>query len=184
VRILAISGSLRQGSYNTQLAREAVSLARELGCEAELFAGLEAVEPFNEDREGEHLPGVESLRRQIASADLVLVATPEYNHTIPGQLKNVIDWGSRPSVETGVLAAKPVVVISASTSAYGGQWAQEETRKALRAAGARVLEVETPIAMARANRMLSEGLSERMRDRLRTLLESAVAQIEGATVAS
>jgi chromate reductase len=120
---------------------------------------------------------VRRFREALEWADLVIISTPEYNHSIPGQLKNAIDWASRPGPDTGVLAAKPTVVISASTSAYGGQWAQEETKKALRAAGARVLDVQTPIALARAQHAWTDGaFSERKAQRLQQLVEDAVSQ--------
>ena len=87
------------------------------------------------------------LREAIASADAVLFATPEYNASIPGQLKNALDWASRPFPENA-LRGKPVAVIGASTGMFGGVWAQAELRKVLGAIGARVLDRDLPVATA------------------------------------
>jgi chromate reductase len=86
-------------------------------------------------------------RDAIESADAVLFATPEYNSSIPGQLKNAVDWASRPKAEAA-LRNKPVAVIGASTSMFGALWAQAELRKVLSAAGARVLDTELAVATA------------------------------------
>jgi chromate reductase len=148
MRILAISGSLRAASHNTALLRAAAELAPE-GVEVELFEGLERIPPYNEDWEGEAAgPEVERLRAEIATADAVLFATPEYNGTIPGQLKQVVDWGSRPRGTEASLWGKPVAVIGASVADYGAIWAQDSLRKALGIAGARVLDAELPVGRA------------------------------------
>jgi chromate reductase len=147
MRILGISGSLRRGSHNTQLLRAAAS---ELPPDTELvmFEELAAVPPYSEDHDGESPPpGAAALRAAIARADAVLIATPEYNSSLPGQLKNVLDWASRP-YPANVLRAKPVTVIGASTGIFGAVWAQAEVRKVLVAIGARVLEDEVPVGQA------------------------------------
>src|SRR5215210_7640950 len=146
MRILGISGSLRRGSHNTRLLRAAEEL---LGPDVELvlWDGLKAVPPFDEDDEDDPPAGVADLRDAIAGADAILVATPEYNSSIPGQLKNAIDWGSRPFA-TAVLRNKPVAVVGASTGMFGAVWAQAELRKVLAATGARVLDAELPVAQA------------------------------------
>lgn len=90
---------------------------------------------------------MQSLRAAINSADALLLATPEYNGSIPGQLKNAIDWASRPP-GAGVLGGKPVAVVGASPSRYGASWAQTELRKVLDNAGAHVLEHELTLARA------------------------------------
>jgi chromate reductase len=146
VRVLGISGSLRRDSHNTKLLRAAGNLLPP-GAELVEFEGLKAVPPFDED--DEHQPGaaVEALRAAIAEADVVLVATPEYNHSLPGQLKNAIDWASRP-FDAPVLRNKPAAVVGASTGLFGAVWAQAEMRKSLAAAGARVVDRELPVALA------------------------------------
>ena len=90
---------------------------------------------------------VERLRAEVAAADAVLISTPEYNSSIPGQLKNALDWLSRP-LESSPLRNKPAAVIGASTGMFGAVWAQAETRKVLGAIGARVLDVELPLPRA------------------------------------
>jgi chromate reductase len=150
MRILAISGSLRAASHNTALLQAAADLAPE-GVEVELFdpAELEVLPPYNEDRDNELAhAAVTDLRDQIASADAVLFSTPEYNGTIPGQLKHAIDWGSRPRSSDAALWGKPVAVIGASSADYGALWAQDHLRKALGIAGARVLEEGLPVGRA------------------------------------
>src|SRR6266496_1027324 len=96
MRVLAISGSLRAASHNTALLRAAAGLAPS-GVEVELFTGLHQLPPYNEDHDTDApAPEVTRLRAQIAGADAVLFSTPEYNGTLPGQLKHAVDWASRP----------------------------------------------------------------------------------------
>jgi len=147
VRILGISGSLRAGSYNRMLLETAADLLVD-GAELTIFPGLKAVPPYDVDDDIEPAPAaVQRLRRAIAAADAVLFATPEYNSSLPGQLKNALDWASRP-IATNVLRNKPVAVVGASTSMFGAVWAQAELRKVLGATGARVLDTELPVAHA------------------------------------
>jgi len=153
VKVLGISGSLRRDSHNRRLLLEA---AQHLppGVELELFDGLKAVEPYDEDDDGISVPsGAQALREAIDEADAVLISTPEYNSSVPGQLKNAIDWASRPR-GSAVLANKPVAVMGASTGSFGGVWAQAELRKILGTAGARVVEAE--LAIPRAHERLAE----------------------------
>lgn len=154
-RILGISGSLRRHSHNTGLLRAAAAHAPE-GVEIELYDGLESLPPFNEDREHDPPPAVEELRRLIKQADAVLIATPEYNTSMPGQLKHVIDWGSRPYGPEAAFYGTPVAVIGASTTDYGAMWAADHVRRALGVAGARVTKVELPVPGA-ASKFDSEG---------------------------
>jgi chromate reductase, NAD(P)H dehydrogenase (quinone) len=146
-RILGISGSLRRGSHNTNLLRAAAEAAGP-DVELELYDGLKEIPPYDEDDDIEARPlAVARLTSAIAAADAVLFATPEYNSSIPGQLKNAIDWISRP-IATNVLRNKPVAVVGASTGAFGAVWAQAELRKVLASLGARVLDVELPVPHA------------------------------------
>ena len=146
MRILGVSGSLRRGSYNARLLQAAAGL---LPPEVELvlFEALKAIPPFDEDDERTPDLAVTGWRKAIADSDALLFATPEYNSSIPGQLKNAIDWASRP-VAAAVLRNKPCAVVGASTGMFGAVWAQAELRKALTAAGARVIDRELPIATA------------------------------------
>ena len=147
MRVLAMPGSLRNDSYNAKLLYNSVELFPE-DAVLDLWGGLKDVPPYDEDDDGVDAPvAVVELREAIARADTVLIATPEYNHSIPGQLKNAFDWVSRP-IATNPMRNKPVAVIGASTSAFGGVWAQAELRKVLAALGARVLEVELAVPHA------------------------------------
>jgi chromate reductase, NAD(P)H dehydrogenase (quinone) len=148
VRVLAISGSLRAASHNTALLRAAAQLAPD-GVEVELFEGLDRLPPYNEDHDTED-PAAEvaRLRAQIASADAVLFSTPEYNGTLPGQLKHAVDWASRPYGHASSLWSKPVAVIGASVTDYGAIWAQDHLRKALGISGSRVLDAELAVGQA------------------------------------
>src|SRR3954452_5339052 len=148
MRVLGISGSLRRDSHNTKLLRVAGELAEEHGAEFEVFDGLKAISPYDEDDDARPGPAsVARLRRAIAGADAVLFATPEYNSSIPGVLKNAVDWASRP-VDTNPLRNKPVAVIGASTGMFGAVWAQAELRKVLGSAGGRVTDVELAVGHA------------------------------------
>ena len=147
MNVLGISGSLRRDSHNTSLLRAAAELLPD-GVELELWDGLKAVPPYDEDDDVEPAPAaVTELRDAIAGADAILIATPEYNHSIPGQLKNAIDWASRP-LATNPLRNKPVAVVGASMGAFGAVWAQAELRKVLAATGARVVEGEVAVGHA------------------------------------
>jgi chromate reductase len=146
MRILAISGSLRRDSHNARLLRAAAELLPP-GVELELYDGLKQVPPFDQDDEASPAPEVHELRDAIESADAVLIATPEYNSSIPGVLKNALDWASRPKAEAALLN-KPAGVIGASPSMFGAVWAQAELRKVLSASGARVLDAELAVAAA------------------------------------
>ena len=147
MRVLAISGSLRRDSHNTRLLR-AAARALPSGVELELYDGLAALPPYSEDADADRAPAeVEDLRGRIAAADALLIATPEYNASIPGVLKNAIDWASRPFPDNA-LRGKPVAVIGASTGLFGAVWAQAELRKVLRHTGAEVLDAELPVGMA------------------------------------
>ena len=129
--VLLVSGSLRRGSYNTALLREAAN-ALPSGVGHGWLDGIAALPPYSEDDDGERAPAaVERLRRTIAAAEAVLIATPEYNGSIPGGLKNAVDWASRPFPDNA-WRDKPVAVIGASTGIFGAIWAQAELRKSLR----------------------------------------------------
>jgi chromate reductase len=146
VTILGIAGSFRAGSHNMQLLRLAAEELPE-GIELVVFDGLAEIPAFDQDLEDLAPDAVDALKAAIAEADAILVATPEYNGSIPGALKNAFDWVSRP-IDESPIRAKPVAVIGASTSAFGAVWAQRELKKVLGVMGARVLDAEFPVAKA------------------------------------
>src|SRR2546428_10374350 len=134
MKVLGISGSLRRDSHNRRLLLEAAELLP-AGVEFELFDGLRELPPYDEDDDTEHAhDAVARLREAIADADAVLIATPEYHSSVPGVLKNAVDWASRPRGSAS-LAGKPVAVIGASTGSIRGVWAQADPRRILGTAG-------------------------------------------------
>ena len=176
MKVLAISGSLRRDSHNTALLRAAAELLPP-SVELELFEGLKQVEPYDEDDDvGDGPAGARSFREAIEDADAILFATPEYNSSIPGQLKNAVDWASRPKGEN-VLWGKPVAVVGASTGMFGAVWSQAELRKVLGASGARVLDLELPIPHAHEAAFTEDGrLSEtETRDSYTEILDELVS---------
>jgi chromate reductase len=148
IRILGLSGSLRSGSHNTALLR-AAALSLPSGVELEVFDGLRDLPAYDADLDtAETEPEtVARLRAVIAAADGVLISTPEFNGSIPGALKNALDWASRPFPDNA-LKGKPVAVVGASTGLFGAVWAQAETRKVLGIIGADVLDGELPVGQA------------------------------------
>jgi chromate reductase, NAD(P)H dehydrogenase (quinone) len=172
MRILGISGSLRRESHNTRLLRGIGRLLPE-GVELEIFDQLAAIPPYSEDYEHETPPAVAALRAAIAGSDAVLVATPEYNASIPGVLKNALDWASRPVASTPLMG-KPAAVIGASTSLFGAIWAQAETRKVLSTIGARVVDREIPIPQA-DEALGADGLP--LDDDARELLDATLTEL-------
>ena len=179
MRVLAISGSLRAGSYNAALARAATELAPD-GVVVELWEGLADVPPYDQDLDdtGSDPPAaVARLRDHIESADALLVVTPEYNGSIPGVLKNAIDWAS--ALHRGsAFRNKTVAVAGASTGQFGALWAQMELRKVLGIAGARVIDGELPVAKAHERfdaegRLIDEIVAERLQAHLDALVREA-----------
>lgn len=178
VRMLGVSGSLRRDSYHTSLLRAAANAAPE-GVELETFNALETIPPYHEDLDlGSGPEVVRAWRERLAAADAVLFATPEYNGSVPGQLKNALDWASRPFPDN-VLFGKPVGVIGASTGHFGALAAQAELRRVLGVIGARV--TVTELALPRAHEAFaSDGhlneprLERRLHDVLRGLAQAVV----------
>ena len=116
-RLLGIPGSLRTGSYNRALLRAAAEVLPP-GVGLDLLP-LNDIPPYNADVQSEGDPApVEELKRRIEAADALLIATPEYNYSIPGVLKNALDWASRPA-KTSCLRKKPVGIIGASGGESG-----------------------------------------------------------------
>lgn len=161
--VLGLSGSLRVRSFNHQLLVAAGALMPS-GARLDIFDGLAAIAPHNEDTPAP--PEVERLRSAIAGADAVLFATPEYNSSIPGQLKNALDWASRP-FPNNALRAKPVAVVGASTGLFRAVWAQADLRRVLKAIGAEVLDDELPVGQAHDafdadDQLVDAGLRDRL----------------------
>ena len=178
MRVLGISGSLRRDSLNSALLRAA---AERLPAGAELveFDRLREVPPYDEDVDAAATPAVvEDLREAVRGADAVLIATPEYNHSIPGQLKNALDWVSRPAGKSA-LNGTPAAAIGASTGMFGAVWAQAELRKVLGAMGGRVIEEELPVGHAK-ELMVGDRLelSPEQSHQLEELLAELIAQAE------
>ncbi len=175
MRLLTISGSLREGSYNTAIARAAADVAPE-GVEVQIFDGLGELPLFDADLEGDQNAAVRHLRESIAAADAVLFVTPEYNGSIPGALKNAVDWASRPRGEAALLN-KTVAVAGASTGQYGALWAQQDLRRVLGIAGARVVCPDLPVGRAHdvcdATGVPSALVAERLRAHVAELLDEA-----------
>jgi chromate reductase len=179
MRILAISGSLRADSYNTALANAARELAP-AGVEVEVYEGLGLVPHYDQDldQEGVEEPeAVAVLRRRIAEADALLVVTPEYNGSVPGVLKNAIDWASARH-RGSWLRNKTVAVAGATTGQYGAIWAQQDLKRVLGIAGARVVGDELPVSTAGdkfdgEGRLVDPLLAERLRGHLAMLVEQA-----------
>jgi chromate reductase, NAD(P)H dehydrogenase (quinone) len=178
MRVLGISGSLRRGSFNSALLRAA---AERLPAGAELieFGRLAEIPPYDEDLDLLPAPeAVAELRAAIRDADAVLIATPGYNHSLPGQLKNALDWASRPAGQSA-LNGKPVAAIGASKSMFGGVWAQAELRKVLAAMGGRVIDEELPVP--RAHEIVENGqmrLGPEQAERLEGILAELLSAAE------
>ena len=183
MRVLAISGSLRRDSYNTALLR-ALRGEAPAGVEIELWHGLKEIPAY--DADDDVVPGpvsVETFRELVREVDAVFFATPEYNSSVPGALKNALDWASRP-LATSAFRNKPVAVISSSAGAFGGVWAAAELRKVLGAMGARVTEAELSVGHAHekfdeVGRLTDEDVRQGLRDALQTL----VAEVPSALAA-
>lgn len=148
MRVLGLAGSLRRNSYNRKLLGAAAA-ALPAGAELTRWERIADVPAYDEDRDQapEQPEAVRDLREAVAGADAVLIATPEYNASIPGALKNALDWLSRPHA-TNPLRGKPAAVVGASTGLFGAVWAQAEMRKVLKTIGADVVERELPVGLA------------------------------------
>jgi chromate reductase len=182
MRILAISGSLRRGSHNNSLLRAAGELVPP-EYEFAVWDGLKDVPPYDEDDDVHPAPpAVVALREAVANADAVLISTPEYNSSIPGALKNALDWASRP-IATNVFRNKPVTVIGASGGMFGAVWAQAELRKVLAAMGARVAEAEVAVGHA-GEKFDADGslVDDDVREQLSDALSLLLDEIRGGLV--
>src|SRR5689334_18865921 len=171
MKLLGIAGSLRAGSYNRQLLQLAADNLPG-GVEYAVWDGLRDLPAFDEDEENTDSFAVAAFRSAVAGADAILIVTPEYNGSIPGALKNALDWGSRPR-ETAAFRGKPVAAIGASTGSFGGVWAHAETRKILGLMGARVVDAE--LSLGKANERLVEP-DEDLIGQLRAVIDLLVTE--------
>ncbi len=183
MRILGIPGSLRRGSHNRRLLR-AAGASLPSGVALVEWDGLADLPAFDEDLETTPPPVVQAFLDDIEAADALLIATPEYNASVPGALKNALDWASRPFPDN-VLRNKPSAVIGASTGLFGAVWAQAEIRKALKASGAHVLESELPVGTADGAFTQDGGLADpelatRLTDVVTDLVREVDAPVEQA----
>jgi chromate reductase len=184
VRVLAISGSLRNASYNTALLRALQEEAPE-GVEIEIWGGLKSIPAY--DTDDDTVPGpdtVEAFRELVREVDAVFFSTPEYNSSVPGALKNALDWASRP-LATNSFRNKPVAVIGASAGAFGAVWAAAELRKVLGAMGSRVTEAELAVGHAMDKfdadgRLVDEDTRQGLRDALQTLVAEVPSALQAA----
>jgi len=178
VNLLAINGSLRRDSYNGLLLEAA---ARELpsGVQLEQLGGLAELPHYDQDldaHEPAH-PAVRRLRDALRRADAVLISTPEYNASLPGALKNALDWASRPFPDN-CLRGTPVAVVGASTSLFGAVWAQAEARKVLNAIGAAAIDLDLPVSRAQeAFAADGELLDPEHRARLAEIVAALLARV-------
>ncbi len=181
MRVLGISGSLRRDSYNRALLRAA---AAELPAAAQfaIWDRIAELPAFDEDLDVEPAPEpVAALRAALAGADAVVISTPEYNASLPGALKNALDWASRPWPDHA-LRDTPVLVLGASTGLFGAVWAQAELRKVLDTIGARVLDAELPLGQAHEQfdadgRLHEPELREVLAERVGALVEQTRAPL-------
>ena len=179
MKILALSGSLRRESFNTALAYAARELAPD-GVEVEVYDGLGLIPHYDQDLDHEDVETPESvadLRRRIEEADALLVITPEYNGSITGVLKNAIDWASARH-RGSWLRNKTVAIAGATTGQYGAIWAQQDLRRVLGIAGARVVGGELPVSTAHEKfdahgRLVDRLLADRLRLHIATLVNEA-----------
>lgn len=181
-RIIGISGSLRQASFNTALLRAAVNLMPE-GATLEI-ASIAGIPLYNGDEESAHglPPAVPPLKEAIAGADGVLLATPEYNNGIPGVFKNAIDWVSRPPEDAArVFANRPFAVIGASPGNFGTILSQDAWLPVLRTLGTRAWFGGRLMASRAGTLFDDEGnlTDEATRQRLADFLAGFVAFVRG-----
>lgn len=168
LRVLAIPGSLRRESFNRSLLQAAANLASDL-MTIQVFDRLGDVPLFNEDLEAQpdQTAGVARLRREVASAGGLLIATPEYNQSVPGVVKNMIDWLSRGGPEEG-LASKPIAVTGATTGPWGTRISQTILRQMLHSTHSLVMPAPTLYVNHAADRFDADGrlVDEKLTERL------------------
>lgn len=178
-RLIALSGSLRQASFNTALLRAAIGLAPQ-GVDIELRT-LHGIPLYDGDVEAQGVPAaVSRLRAEIQAADGLIIGTPEYNNSIPGVLKNGLDWLSRPPAEgRKTFVGKPVAVMGATPGGFGTVQSQDAILSVLRAFGCRCW-FGGRLMVSRANTLFDaqgELLDETLKQQLRDFLSGFAAQL-------
>jgi len=187
--VLALSGSLREASFNTALIRAAQRLAP-ADLTIEPYAGLGAIPPFNEDVEPVPPAAVVDLRQRIAAADALLIATPEYNYGVPGVLKNALDWASRPSFPItswiSPLAHKPIAIVGAAPTGMGTVRAQLQLRQLFLWTDSAVVTKPEIIVTNAHEKLAQDGTvrDETTEALLRTLLDALATKIRVTQLAA
>lgn len=174
INILGFAGSLRKNSFNKSILRAAVELCPE-NAKIEVF-DLEGIPPFNQDLENKPPEKIRNFKEKIKAANAILIATPEYNYSIPGVLKNAIDWASRPYSDNA-FEDKPVAVMSASTGMLGGSRAQYHLRQAFVFLSMYPINYPEVIVSFAQEKIDKDGklTDEKTRGKIRELLESLIA---------
>ncbi len=174
ITILGFAGSLRKGSYNKALLRAAAELLPE-NAKIEIF-DLEGIPPYNMDIENRMPEKVKEFKAKIRAADALLIATPEHNYSIPGVLKNAIDWASRPNGDNS-FEGKPAAIMSASPGMLGGVKAQFHLRQTFVFLDIRALNRPEVIVNFVAEKVDDKGrvIDEKTREKIKELLVALVA---------
>jgi len=158
IKVLGLCGSLRKGSFNRMLLETARDLAPD-GMTIETFEDLRAIPPYDDDVYQNAFPEVvNDLRTRLNEADGLLVATPEYNHGMPGVLKNAIDWASRPPEQP--FGGKPAAVLGASPGPFGTAYAQKDARAVLSVLDARVMNTPGVLIMGAGDKFADGRLTD------------------------
>lgn len=178
--VTVLVGSLRADSVNRQFAERLKHVAPD-DVEITLAENLDQIPFYNEDIDGDSAPeAAKALRELVAQADRVLVVTPEYNATIPAVINNAIDWLSRPYGE-GAIVGKPFGVVGVTPTPYGGKWAHDDTRRSAKIAGAQVVEeIDLSQSTLEVDPLTDEGVTERLREALATLVQAEPALVPAA----
>ncbi len=180
IRILGIAGSLRKASYNRAALRAAVELAPQ-DVTVEIYENLGELPPFNADQDSDPPQVVRDLKARIRAADAVLLVTPEYNHSIPGVLKNAIDWASRPPADNA-WKDKAVAGMGCSTGMVGTARAQTHLRECFVFLNVRCVSRPEVLIGNAAQRFDADGrlTDEKSRRKISELLDALAAAARGS----
>ena len=176
MKVLAISGSLRKDSYNRKLLQIAKKIASDTGAEVSEFDLKKTVLPvFDQDVEDAGMPeSVEEFREAIEASDVLLISSPEYNHSIPGGLKNAIDWASR---DGNSFSGKTAAIFGVSAGSHGTARMQPHLRQVLAALGVKILPQPQILLGPASKKFNSDGTfaDEKTAERLKVLVEKTLA---------
>ncbi|MEO7351226.1 MAG: NADPH-dependent FMN reductase [Marmoricola sp.] len=179
MNILILVGSLRADSWTAQLTDAAAALLP-VGTTSEVYADLVGLPHYDQDLDNDEPPAaVVAFRAAVAAADALVVATPEYNGSIPGVLKNAVDWASRPR-GVAAITGKPVAVLSVSPSPRGAEWAREDAVRILRVAGAEPLEQSIGVASVHSAVVDGRIADQHVERAITNLLHALVATEQAA----